>query len=309
MGREVDLRSALENLLNVAQRGDKKELSKAITSTIWEASNLFELTSNFVFLERKGFHFPLGSSTIKKGTILYRIRDYSASTDYSQLSEWGPSPFKSQNRANRQGQEALYLANSEDLCFLETHKKPDEIYVLGKYECLDDIHLGGFFGETTYSSNYEWLLADVLNAFFLAPARSEKNAELFVYLDQKIGKITPDDLSSVKKCLLEAKEEVLLPYKFAVMNQKKHFYDLTNDISDIIERYYPYGIKYSSCFLPLGNPFVDFSDYNVVLYSPALKSIRLLDYKVKTLDIKNKEAFTDVNVARVLLGDKDDVKA
>lgn len=302
MGREVDFKKALEKLLSVSHTGTKEDIEKTKYETLWEAPNLFELVINYIFLDRIGFHICFGSKKIKKGTILYRIRDYSCNTDFSKPSEWAPSPYKKQNRANKKGQEAIYLASSEPLCFLETHKKVDEKYVLGKYECIEDFDVGGFFVKKNLS-DLEWMVADVLNAFLIAPSRNENNKDLFMYLDNKMGRITPDDLSSIKTCLLDAKEEMFLPYKFAVLNKKDKYYDLTNQLCEIVEKDFPCGIHYSSCYIPIGNPFIDCSEYNIALYTPALNYIRFVDYSVKTLEIKNKESFSDVSFAKILLGD------
>lgn len=302
MERAVNFKESLEKLISVSRTGTREDIEKAEIETIWEASNLFEFVVNYIFLDSIGFHFPFGSKTIKKGTILYRIRDCSDNTDFSNPSEWAPSPYKKQNRANKEGQEAIYLASSELLCFLETHKKVNDRYVLGRYECTEDFTVGGFFGKNSFS-NLEWLAADVLNAFFIAPSRNERNKELFMYLDDKIGCITPDDLSSLKECILEAKEEMTLPYKFAVLNQKDKYYNITNQLCEIIEKDYPCGIQYSSCYIPIGNPFINCSEYNLALYSPALSCIRFINYSVKTFEIKNKENFTDVSLAKILLGD------
>ena len=302
MGREADFKKALEKLLSVSHTGTKEDIEKTKYETLWEASNLLELVFNYIFLDRIGFHICFGSKTIKKGTILYRIRDYSCNTDFSKLSEWAPSPYRKQNRANKEGQEAIYLASSELLCFLETHKKVNDRYVLGRYECTEDFSVGGFFGKKSFSY-LEWLAAVVINAFFIAPSRNERNKELFMYLDDKIGCITQDDLSSLKECILEAKEEMILPYKFAVLNQKDKYYNITNQLCEIIEKDYRCGIQYSSCYIPIGNPLIDCSEYNIALYTPALNYIRFVDYSVKTLEIKNKESFSDVSFAKILLGD------
>ena len=303
MENKVDLEKAFERLINVSRTGTKEEIERAEIETMWEASNLFELVINYILLDGIGFHFCFGSRIIKKGTILYRIRDFSDDTDFSNSAEWMPSPYRKQNRANREGQEAIYLASSEALCVLETHKKANEKYVLGKYQCVDDFTVGGFFGKKTFTF-LEWMLAEVLNAFLIAPSRNERNKELFMYLDDKLGPVTLDDLSSLKNCLLDTREEILLPYRFAVLNQKGNYYNITNQLCEIIQKDYPFGILYSSCYMPIGNSFIDCSEYNLALYSPALSFIRFIEYNVKRLEIEGEESFTDVSVARLLLGDK-----
>ena len=183
--------------------------------------------------------------------------------------------------------------------------KPNQTYVLGTYECQEDFKIGGFLSFDQGNSLYT-LAAIVLNAFLIAPSRSEKNRDLFGFLDSYFGHISLNDLSDMKN-ITDAAEEMRLPYKFAVLNQKGKLYELTNQLCEAISRKYADGIRYSSCYIPMETPGIMCSEYNVVLYSSGIRKIRFLDYKIKTFPIQNgSRDFTDVNVAKVLLEGKND---
>ena len=302
MGNENEFKETLQCLLAAIESGDQERVNKEKYRVLWNGSNLFELVANYIFLYNIGITFDFGSSIIKKGTKLYRIRDYKDTTDYSKLSQWQPSPYKSQGRINSEGQEALYLGSSEQVCVLETHKRYPQKYVLGEYECTDDIKVGGFI---SYEKNnkYHTLAAIILNAFLIAPSRSEKNIELFDYLERKIGSITLDDLSSLKNTVLDPKEEIKLPYKFALLNQRDKLYNLTNILCKIIKEQYSDGIRYSSCYIPLETPGIVCSDYNIALYRTGIDKLKFIGFSIKSIDCKNPELFNDVNVTKALLGD------
>ena len=273
MSDEIEFKAALQCLLSAIESGDQDRVNEEKYKVLWNVSNLFELVANYVFLYNIGITFDFGSSIIKKGTKFYRIRDYKDKTDYSKLSEWQPSPFKSQGRINFEGQEALYLGSSEQVCVLETHKRYPQEYVLGEYESTDDIKVGGFLSFDK-DNKYHTLAAVILNAFLIAPSRCEKNKELFNYLEQKMGAITLDDLSSLKDTVLDPKEEIKLPYKFAILNQRDKLYNLTNILCKIIKEQYPEGIRYSSCYIPFETPGIVCSDYNIALYRTGIDKLK-----------------------------------
>lgn len=279
---------------------DKIELEKY--KLLWTVDNFIELVANYVFLDRLGITFDFGSSIIKKGTKLYRIRDYKEETDFSNPKEWAPSPNKSQGRINAQGEEALYLGSSEMLCVLETHHRYPEQYVLGEFECIEDIKVGGFLSYDKYN-NLHSLASIVLNAFLIAPSRCERNKELFSYLEQKFSAVTIDDLRSIKSNISDAKEEMKLPYKFALLNQGEGLHNLTNQICKVIKKQYPEGIRYSSCFFPVETPGIISSEYNLALFSDGIKKLKYIKHTIKTVNFNNPEQFTDVNVAKIYLGD------
>lgn len=305
MGNENEFKETLQCLLAAIESGDQERVNKEKYRVLLNGSNLFELVANYIFLYNIGITFDFGSSIIKKGTKLYRIRDYKDTTDYSKLSQWQPSPYKSQGRINSEGQEALYLGSTEQVCVLETHKRYPQEYVLGEYECTDDIKVGGFL---SYEKNnkYHTLAAIILNAFLIAPSRSEKNIELFDYLERKIGSITLDDLSSLKNTVLDPKEGIKLPYKFALLNQRDKLYNLTNILCKIIKEQYSDGIRYSSCYIPLETPGIVCSDYNIALYRTGIDKLKFIGFSIKSIDCKNPELFNDVNVTKALLGDFND---
>ena len=194
--RYVDFHDKIVKLLD-AMRLEKNDLvDKAKLDCLWEAGDLFEVVCNYLFLNRINIRFDFGSDVIKKGTKLYRIRDYKDNTDFSNPKEWTPPPNQKQNRANAEGQTALYLESCETVCYLETHMKPKQQYVLATYECIEDFEVGGFLAY--YRQNQLLTLAGiVLNAFLIAPSRGDKNKELFDYLDLHFGHIDLCNLSSI----------------------------------------------------------------------------------------------------------------
>ena len=297
----IDFTEKVYNLMKALLSNNKNNIEKAKLDCLWEASNLFELVVNYISLYRFGIYFDFGSDIIRKGTKLFRIRSFQNGVDFSQPKEWLPPPNKPQNRANKQGEEALYLASTETVCYLETHTKPDEIYVLGTYECQEDIKVGGFFTFSSQNTLYT-LAAIVLNAFLIAPSRGGKNKDLFNFLDSYFGHISLNDLSDMKN-ITDANEEMRLPYKFAVLNQEENLYKLTNQLCEIISKSYINGIRYSSCYIPLESPGIICSDYNVVLYSPGIKKVSFVNYEIKSFpQNKGYIEFNCTNAAKALLG-------
>jgi len=309
MEKENDFKDALLKFKKVLDTGNQEEIEKEKYNLLWKVGNLFELIANYVFLDEIGVSFDFGSSVIKKGTKLFRIRDYNDKTDFSNPDQWKPSPFKSQGRINPEGKEVLYLGSSEMVCVLETHKRYPQKYALGEYECNEDITVGGFLSYVQNNNLYN-IAATVLNAFLIAPSRCAKNKELFNYLEQKFGSITLDDFVSLKNTVLDPKEEIKLPYKFALLNQGEKHYDLTNMLCKIMEKQYPEGIRYSSCFIPMETPGIVCSEYNIALYSSGINKLKFRGFSVKTIGGKNPELINDVNLAKVYLGDfKDEVQS
>ena len=72
----VDFRYKLEKLLDTIRLGKIDQIDKAKLECLWEAGDLFEIVFNYLFLNKLNIHFDFGSSVIKKGTKLYRIRDF-----------------------------------------------------------------------------------------------------------------------------------------------------------------------------------------------------------------------------------------
>lgn len=301
MDNKKEYENALLKYQSALASGEQDAINKEKYNLLWKVGNLFELIGNLVFLDSIGVSFDFGSSTIKKGTKLYRIRDYDRNTDFSNPKEWEPSPFKTQGRINSKGKKVLYLGSSEFVCILETHKHYPQKYVLGEYECTEDINVGGFLSYDK-DNKLHTLAAVVLNAFLISPSRSEKNTALFDYLEQKIGCISIDDLSSLKENVLDTKEEIKLPYKFALLNQSNNLYYITNELCRIIEKRYPEGIRYSSCFIPMETPGIVCSEYNLALYPTGIKKIKFIDFSIKAVSNNNPE-LNDVNVTKILLGD------
>lgn len=296
--RYVDFPDKISKLLVAIQSGKSDLVNKAKLDCLWEAGDLFEVVCNYLFLNKINMHFDFGSSVIKKGTKLYRIRDYKEGTDFSNPKEWTPPPDQNQNRANAKGQTALYLGSNEMVCYLETHMKPKQQYVLATYECIEDIEVGGFL---SYNRQNKWFTyaGIVLNAFLIAPSREDKNKGLFDYLDLHFGHIDLCNLSSLDE--IEKAQGMTLPYKFAVLNQKEKLYNLTNELCKTIADNYPQGIRYSSCYIPVETPGIVCSHHNVVLYSPGIQKVKFVGYKLTTFQIQNSESFSDVNLAKILI--------
>lgn len=140
------------------------------------------------------------------------------------------------------------MASTETVCYLETHTKPDEIYVLGTYECQEDIKVGGFYIQFPKYTLYT--CCNCFKCIFDCPFPWRKNKDLFNFLDSYFGHISLNDLSDMKN-ITDANEEMRLPYKFAVLNQEENLYKLTNQLCEIISKSYINGIRYSSCYIPL----------------------------------------------------------
>lgn len=270
-----NLEKAYAKYLNSLNSGCNNEIEKAKYGLLLDAANLLEVIVNYVTLYNFGLKYDFGKSIIPSGTKLYRIRCYEDNTDFSNPNQWKAPPHKPQNRANIKGQEALYLGSTETICLLETHLKKGDIYVLGIYETTANIEVGGYLN---HSNNVLKNLAGIiLNAFLIAPSRSSRNEELFSYLDPHYGLLTLDDLADIN-----AVGALELPIKFGVLNQLDKYYNLTNQLCNILSEDTPDGIRYSSCYLPMETMGIECSDFNIVLYSEGISKVKLIDHKIKT---------------------------
>ena len=276
---QVNLKEAYIRYLNSLNSGCDDEIEKEKYNLLFEASDLFEVIVNYVVLYKFGLKYDFGKSIIPRGTKLYRIRCYEDNTDFSNPNQWKAPPHKPQNRANIKGQEALYLGSTETIFLLEAHIKKDDIYALGIYEATENIEVGGFLA---YHSNNKFynLSGMILNAFLIAPSRSLRNEELFSYLDSHYGLLTLDDLADINDVIENGALE--LPMKFGVLNQLDKYYDLTNQLCNILSEDTPNGIRYSSCYLPMQTMGIECSDFNIVLYSEGISKVKLVDHKIKT---------------------------
>lgn len=277
---QENLKEAYIKYLNSLNSRCNDEIEKAQYSLLLEATNLLEVIINYVTLYEFGLKYDFGKSIIRKGTKLYRIRCYEDDTNFSNPNQWIAPPHKPQNRANIKGQEALYLGSTKTICLLEAHIKKDDKYALGIYEATEDIEVGGFL--TSDSNNMLRNLAGmILNAFLIAPSRSSRNEDLFSYLDSHYGLLTLDDLANINEVNESSAFE--LPMKFGVLNQlEEKYYDLTNQLCNILSEDTPEGIRYSSCYLPMETVGIECSDFNIVLYSEGISKVKLIDHKIKT---------------------------
>ena len=280
-------REKLSRLINALNSKDIEGIEKAKYEVLLDCANLFDLVTNYIVLDKFDVNFDFGTSMIKKGTKLYRIRRFDKNVDFNDASQWTAPPHRPQNRANRQGQEALYLGSTENVCLLETHIQQGEKYALATYDCVDDIVLSGFFTEK--KNMYHHIACVTLNAYLIAPSRNETNKKLFEFLDSYYGDLQPDDIT-------DWKTDFDLPLRFAVVNKRDKYYCLTNDITDILRKQSPYGIRYSSCYLPMETLGIVGSDYNVVLYDKGIENIKFIGAEIKT----NDKQLSDVGMLKIV---------
>lgn len=281
----------------IATKSNKiEDVIQAKCDLILYDANYVSVISNYVALSKGGIELKYGSNKISKGTQLYRIRYFDNNIDFSDISQWNPNPKRTENRANIQGEEALYLSNDEFLCRLETHLKPNQKYVVGTYECTEDIELGSFIAPLSDNEMYR-LIGMVLNAFLISPSRSDKNQDLFYYLDNKYGQLDLDDFSIYDISTMD------LQFKYGVLNKNDMYYKMTNMICNTIKKNYPDGIRYSSCYMPFDTIGVECSIYNVVLYSTGIKKIKFKKQEIKINDFN----YNEIDVVKTLLErDKND---
>lgn len=287
---QVDFARSMNHYKKAIKNNNRATIEKAKYDLLWEASNYFELVRNYIACDQEGIKFDFGKDIIPKGTILYRIRAYSSDTDFSKSCEWAPPPGHPQNRANFQGQEALYLGSTEEVCLIEAQIEKNGKYVLATYTVIDDIEVGGYLLEKNNTlHNYAGM---ILNAFLITPARSDKNIELLSYLKSLYGEITLDDLTDVDKLGIDGAYD--LPMKFCAINRCNQFYDFTNQLCSILARDTPSGIRYSSCYFPLETIGIECSHYNLVLYHEGIQKIKFTDYVIKT----NARDFSGIDILK-----------
>ena len=232
----------------------------------------------FIANSESGIYYDFGYSIIKKGTKLYRIRTYREKTDYSNINEWCPAPLKPQNRCNMKGETAIYLSSNEDVCILETHIPPGSKYVLGEYTVTQDIKVGGFNYVMPCESDWKLIAAMIFNAFLIAPVRNERNNRLFELLDTYF---VNDKIEMLKYRDVLTKDNIVLPFRLGHIYPSKNYFDFTNRLCNVLKSIAPYGIRYSSCYIPVETVGIESSHYNVVIYKAALNSIRFYKYEVK----------------------------
>ena len=284
-------------LIEAERAGDKIEIDKKKLNLLFTSRSYYEIIFNYLFLEKIGYHFDFGSEVLKKGTILYRIRKLDPHFDVFDIKEWGPNPFKKENRANKNQETAMYFNIMSDVCEMETHLKTNDKYAIARYEVVEDIKVGGFFDN---KKDIRMLMAGILfNSFLISPSRGDNNCELFEILDKRYGQINLDDIT--KEDIIKHNFE--LPLKLSVLVTRDNtYYYLTNEICDCIKKYYPEGIRYSSCYVPLETIGISSNCYNIVLYEEGIKKIRFMDAKECVFD----KTVTSTEVIKTLLDSIDD---
>lgn len=296
MSNKEELYDLIQKYIIAIKSNKIEDVIQAKCDLIMYDANFISVISNYIALYENGIDLKYGSYIIDKGTQLYRIRYFDNNTDFSDVTQWNPNPKRTENRANIQGEEALYLSNDEFLCRLETHLKPNQKYVVGTYECTEDIELGSFIAPLSDNEMYR-LIGMVLNAFLISPSRSDKNQDLFYYLDNKYGQLDLDDFSIYDISTMD------LQFKYGVLNRNDMYYKMTNMICNTIKKNYPDGIRYSSCYMPFDTIGVECSIYNVVLYSTGIKKIKFKKQEIKINDFN----YNEIDVVKTLLErDKND---
>lgn len=292
-------RKSIDRLNEAVLSGDVRRAKEAQYKALLDSASLLGVVVNYLTLESVGCHFDFGSSTIEKGTVLYRVRGYKEGTDYSFSSAWSAPPMRHRGRANRQGEEALYVASQEFICLLETHMAPGAKYALARYECVKDITVGGFISGSQSNALHD-MAGLILNAFLIAPSRSKWNSDLFDYLDGHYGHIKLKDLCGLDH--VRERGGLELPFKFAVMNQRDQLYGLTNELCDVLKKSNPCGVRYSSCYVPVETAGITSNAFNLALYRDGIDKLRFVDSKIKT----NDSNFTCVDIVKCLVEDDTD---
>lgn len=283
MNQEINMK--LDSIYKTYLNASSKEKEVIKYKFFEEANNYFEVVLAYIFLnEIFNFSYDFSYISIPKRTKLYRIRSYDEKVDFSNKSEWQapPKQFRKQGRMNTVSKEALYLGSSEEICLKETNIKKSQKYVLGEYEVLEDIKVGGFYG-----ANFNPKVTDchrkigmILNAFLIAPIRSDKNDDIFEFLDKFYCNFSMSDLKDPDD--IEIYQAIKLPLKFAKIPYFNNcYYDLTNTICEILRKQYSSVIQYSSCYKPFDTNQLLFNDYNLVLYNPGIQNLRFVNYKIK----------------------------
>ena len=161
---------------------------------------------------------------------------------------------------------------------LEAHIKKSDVYALGIYEVTEDIEVGGYLSFDPNSELHN-VAGMILNAFLIAPSRSQRNKELFSYLDSQYGVLSLDDFADMNG--LKENGGLQLSMKFGVLNQLDKYYNLTNQLCSILSKETPDGIRYSSCYLPFETVGIECSDHNIVLYREGISKIKFVEHKIK----------------------------
>ena len=250
-----------------------------IYKDLFNASDILGVLVNYIANSKCGLQYDFGSTVLKKGKILYRIRKYSDETDFSKPNEWKPAPTKPQNRCNCKGETALYLGSDENICLLKTHIGKGEKYVLGEYELLNDIKICGYTYVNPNSSEWKKLTAILFNDFLIAPIRNKNNKALFDIIDAHFSDI---DFSNITLSTLKnSEEEKNLSLRIGHITQKDEYYKITNSMCSVLKNQNPNGITYSSCYFPIETFGIKSNAYNICLYEDALENIKFTNYNIK----------------------------
>lgn len=261
--------------------------------------DLFYALAKYISNSRMGLVYDFKGDVIPIGSTFYRIRRYKENTDFSNSKEWGPPPLLKieQGRCNNIGEKVLYLGSTELICLLETHIQPNEKYVLGKYTTVSDIKVGGYTSVKPNESEWKIAIAMAFNAFLIAPARGEKNTELFKIIDKHYGKGAMEDILLKDVCV---SDNMKLPYKIGGYFEGDNYYKLTNSMCSVIKKRYPMGIRYSSCYIPMETVGIECSEYNIALYESALSKVKFQSFEIKT----NTNKAMPEGIAEILLKSK-----
>ncbi len=278
------------DLVQALNDGNLEEINRLKYECLFYGRNLLDVVVTYIFLSDSGIDFDFGYRIIEKGTKLFRIRRYEKGVNFNSEEQWSYPPSMPENRANRKGEPALYLGTTELVCLLETHIAKDELYVLGEYEVVEDIKVGGFLQCEDYKLMTRYSAGVILNAFLIAPSRSDKNKGLFDYLDKRYSGLTINDIKA------KDAHKIDLPLKFGTINKKEEFYKVTNHLLDSIKAKYQEGINYSSCYIPVSTVGIICSDSNIVLYEKGMDKVKFVRSEIK----KCEKNFSGEDVLKVL---------
>ena len=214
--------------------------------------------------------------TLKKGTKLYRVRRRNGIINANDPIEREPNPLKTKNRLNDEGEMALYLSSSKRLCLIELGIKFNEEYCVGEYDVLEDIHLGTF---DEIKSKDDFLPFRKLSKVLMAVSKTDENEEKLNYISDAFKDTSIDKV-------IESGKDMIAPFIIASMLKEGDAHIYSRVISKNFKNNTYDGIRYSSSFLPLGDPLFTVSDYNYVLYSSGIKKLKF-NYAVEEKSDRN----------------------
>ena len=213
--------------------------------------------------------------TIKKGTLLYRVREDNGN-DLFCSKEWGlaPKEIVTQGRFNKEKEPVLYVATDNIHLGREKKLKDNQIYYESIYECKKDFEVG-----TLFSSMDE--ISIILHK--LSMSIEEKNClreeELDILETYEKNNYITDNVYSIIDLSLS-------PFFIHSFIDKDKLYDYTNKIGKVAinENGLRYASVYSAFERQIGNLVLtlDGNDKgNIALTEHGMKNIELIQITKK----------------------------